>query len=122
MPLTGGLYCAKLVVQEGRFFMKALNISEARNTLPALVESVASTRTPVVLLKYGKPAAMLVPIKTAPPQSNPYPLRGKPIIVAEDFDEPLSPLWEACGVAEATVSGEPQKTRVSDKKGKRKKT
>jgi len=37
--------------------MKKLNISEARNILPALVESVLSTRQPVVLLRYGKPAA-----------------------------------------------------------------
>ncbi len=102
--------------------MKALNISEARNTLPALVESVALTHAPVVLLKYGKPAAMLVPIKTSSPQADPYPLRGTPIIVSEDFDAPLSTLWEACGVAEATASGEPQKKRVPGKKGKSRKT
>ena len=41
--------------------MKTLNISLARNTLPALVDSVSATHAPVVLLRYGKPAAMLVP-------------------------------------------------------------
>lgn len=81
--------------------MKTLNISEARNTLPALVESVALTRAPVVLLRYGKPAAMLVPIQTEQAQTNPYPLRGTPITVSDDFDAPLAHLWGACEVAEA---------------------
>jgi hypothetical protein len=34
--------------------------------------------------------------------SDSYPLRGTPIMMAEDFDEPLSPLWEACDVAETS--------------------
>ena len=42
--------------------MKTLNVSEARNTLPTLIESVSTTHKPVMLLRYGKPAAMLVPI------------------------------------------------------------
>ncbi len=81
--------------------MKTLNISEARNTLPTLVESVASTRAPVVLLRYGKPAAMLVPIQTERANANPYPLRGAPISMPNDFDAPLAHLWGACVVAEA---------------------
>jgi len=110
VTLIGG--CA---IDKGRKFMKALSISEARNTLPALVESVASTRAPVVLLKYGKPAAMLVPIEADDTPSDSYPLRGTPIVVSEDFDEPLSSLWEACNVAEV-----PAKKRVQPrKKGKR---
>lgn len=81
--------------------MKALNISEARNRLPALVDSVAATHAPVTLLRYGKPAAMLVPVQTGKTKNNPYPLRGLPIQVADDFDAPLSGLWEALDVAEA---------------------
>lgn len=80
--------------------MKKLNISEARNTLPALVESVSSTREPVVLLRYGKPVAMLVPVEEKKMQTDPYPLRGLPITISEGFDVPLSELWEAYGVAE----------------------
>lgn len=75
--------------------MKKLNISEARSTLSALVESVSSTHVPVVLLRYGKPAAMLVPVADAVSSTHPYPLRGMQITVSEDFDTPLSNLWEA---------------------------
>lgn len=76
--------------------MKTLNISEARKSLPSLVESVALTRAPVVLLRYGKPAAMLVPVETEQTQTNRYPLRGTPITVANDFDAPIENLWQAC--------------------------
>ena len=82
--------------------MKTLNISDARNTLPALVESVSATRVPVMLLRYGKPAAMLVPVVDQATQANPYPLRGLAISASTDFDAPLSDLWEACDVAEDT--------------------
>ncbi len=82
--------------------MKTLNISDARNTLPALVESVSVTRVPVMLLRYGKPAAMLVPVVDQATQANPYPLREFAISVSVDFDAPLSDLWEACDVAEGT--------------------
>lgn len=46
--------------------------------------------------------------------SDSYPLRGTPIIVSEDFDEPLSSLWEACDVAE--TSKEFQKKTDGDRK------
>ena len=26
-----------------------------------------------------------------------YPLRGMPLVIAEDFDEPMSDLWDALG-------------------------
>lgn len=101
--------------------MKTLNISEARNALPTLVESVASTRTPVVLLRYGKPAAMMVPIETEREQTNPYPLRGVPITVADDFDAPLAHLWEACKVAGTAESYGSPNACSRGKKGKGKK-
>ena len=82
--------------------MKTLNVSEARNTLPALIESVATTHKPVMLLRYGKPAAMLVPIVEQGMGKNRHPLRGMPITIADDFDAPLSNMWEACSVAEET--------------------
>ena len=82
--------------------MKTLNVSEARNTLPALIESVSTTHNPVMLLRYGKPAAMLVPIVEQGMGKNRHPLRGMPITIADDFDAPLSNVWEACSVAEET--------------------
>jgi len=101
--------------------MKALNISEARNTLPALVAAVSGTRVPVVLLRYGKPAAMLVPIEMKTAQANPYPLRDVPITVAEDFDAPTSDLWAACEVAEKaeTYGASDRRPRKANRKGKR---
>ena len=80
--------------------MKALNISEARSTLPALVDAVSTTHAPVVLLRYGKPAAMLVPFQAENAKDDPHPLRKVPITVADDFDAPTPGLWEALGVAE----------------------
>lgn len=101
--------------------MKALNISEARNTLPALVEAVSATRVPVVLLRYGKPAAMLVPIERKTVQANPYPLRDVPISLAEDFDAPIPELWAACKVAEEaeTYGAADQRPRKAKRKEKR---
>ncbi len=47
---------------------------------------------------------MLVPVETEPTRTNPYPLRGAPITVPDDFDAPLAELWGACAVAEVEVS------------------
>jgi len=80
--------------------MKTLNISEARNSLPSLVDAVVTTHAPVVLLRYGKPAAMLVPVQADDAKGNPYPLRKVPITVSDDFDAPTPGLWEALAVAE----------------------
>ena len=82
------VFRATLLIQE-RAAMKRLNISEAKKTLPALGESVSTMRVPVVLLRYGKPAAMLVPMADQAELTNPYPLRGLPISMSADFDEPL---------------------------------
>ena len=102
--------------------MKSINISEARNTLPTLVESVASTRKPIVLLRYGKPAAMLMPIQAERAPTNPYPLRGTPITVSDDFDAPLAHLWGAYEVAEAEATYGSAKERFPITKRKGKKT
>lgn len=80
--------------------MRTLNISEARNTLPALVDRVSTTRAPVVLLRYGKPAAMIVPVLAEGAKEVPYPLRKVPIMIADDFDAPTPELWEAVAAAE----------------------
>ncbi len=74
--------------------MKRLDISEVRNTLPALIESVSRTRAPVVLLRYGTFVAMLVPVADRTEPTNPYPLRGSSLSLSADFDAPLPDLWE----------------------------
>ena len=80
--------------------MKPLNISDVRNRLPVLVESVAQTREPVVVTRYGTPLAMIVPVTRSETQQTRYPLRGHPVTLADDFDEPLHEIWSALGVAE----------------------
>ena len=98
--------------------MKTLNVSQARNTLPALIESVSTTHQPVMLLRYGKPAAMLVPILEQGRETNPHPLRGLPITITDDFDTPLPNTWEACSVAEETKAyrTSPKHTAKADAK------
>lgn len=81
--------------------MNPMNISEARGILPTLVERVASTGVPVVLLRYGKPTAMLVPCAGKTRKSERYPLRDMPLELSADFDEPLDGLWDAARVAES---------------------
>lgn len=73
--------------------MRYLNISEARAKLLSLVDAVAQEE--VVITHRGKPVAKLVRYDKKPPAKNTYPLRGLPIQVADDFDEPLPGLWEA---------------------------
>jgi len=99
--------------------MKALNVSEARSRLPALIEAVNATRAPIVFLRYGKPAAMLVPVAAQNPTLSPYPLRILPLTMADDFDTPLSGLWEACNVAEAAGRYDRAEKPARAKRGRR---
>jgi prevent-host-death family protein len=101
--------------------MKALNISEARNRLPALVAAVSTTHAPVVLLRYGKPVAMLVPILAEDSKEDPYPLRKFPITLADDFDAPTPGLWEALAVAETPSRYTVVKSPTGQTKHKRRK-
>ena len=75
--------------------MKTLAISEVRGQLPSLIEEVADTRETVVITRHGKPRACLVPYKSRSTGDTRYPLRGLPIEVADDFDEPMPGVWEA---------------------------
>jgi antitoxin (DNA-binding transcriptional repressor) of toxin-antitoxin stability system len=80
--------------------MKSLNISEVRMRLPDLIAGVAQSQEPIVVMRYGAPMAMIVPIKQGRNEQIRYPLRGQPIAVAKDFDDPMPELWNALGVAE----------------------
>lgn len=73
--------------------MRYLNISEARAKLLSLVDSVALEE--VVITRRGEPVAKLVRYDGKTRAKNTYPLRGLPIRIADDFDEPLPGLWEA---------------------------
>ncbi|MEK6210308.1 MAG: type II toxin-antitoxin system Phd/YefM family antitoxin [Pseudomonadota bacterium] len=43
--------------------MKSLNLSDAQKQLPALVEEVRRSKQRVVLTRYGKPVASIVPFQ-----------------------------------------------------------
>ena len=76
--------------------MKYLNIQETDGALTALLDEVTATQTEIVITRNSIPVARIIPCEiqqTAAAQH--YPLRGMPITIAEDFDEPMPELWEA---------------------------
>ncbi|HWM93110.1 MAG TPA: type II toxin-antitoxin system prevent-host-death family antitoxin [Thermoanaerobaculia bacterium] len=75
--------------------MKALNVSQARQQLPTLVDEVAKSGEEVLITRRGEPLAKLVPFQPKEAEKAAHPLRGLPIEIADDFDAPLPELWEA---------------------------
>ncbi|MCU0536939.1 MAG: hypothetical protein MUD14_23880 [Hydrococcus sp. Prado102] len=51
----------------------------------------------VIITRNGVPVARIVPCRTKTSFTAHYPLRGMPIKIADDFDEPMPELWEALG-------------------------
>ena len=47
------------------------------------------------LLKAMKLAPKAAAHENGQPSDSVYPLRGLPLIISDDFDEPMSELWEA---------------------------
>lgn len=77
--------------------MRSLTISAVRSSLPSLVDDVLSKHETIIISRNGKPVAQLTPIPadSYAKESSRYPLRGIPIQISDDFDEPISELWEA---------------------------
>ena len=75
--------------------MKTLSISDVRNHLPALLEEVAKGSEALVVTRYGKAIASIVPFQARKESETRYPLRNRPISVAKDFDAPRPDMWEA---------------------------
>ena len=71
-----------------------MSVSEVRNTLPELLKEIADSREPITITRYLKPIARLVPYEESLEEEQ-YPLRGLPIEVAEDFDDPLPDIWKS---------------------------
>lgn len=92
--------------------MESISISKVRENLPELVRQVSTTRQPIVLLRYGKPSAMLAPIVPDIVSDNPYPLRKIKISMSDHFDAPMDDMWEACQVAEAAQENYKEKGHV----------
>lgn len=75
--------------------MKYLDVSDAQKDLSTLLDEIALSREEVMITRNGIEMARILPVKEAKPGIGKYPLRGLPIQIAEDFDEPLPELWEA---------------------------
>jgi antitoxin (DNA-binding transcriptional repressor) of toxin-antitoxin stability system len=74
--------------------MKEIEIQEVDNTLAILLDEITATESEIVITRNGIPVARIVRCENANSKHN-YPLRGMPLTIAEDFDEPMSELWEA---------------------------
>ena len=77
--------------------MKRLSVSEARRLLPRILGDLRDTQDPVIITRRGKALGKLVPCteEEVDGGKRPLPLRGLPLELAEDFDEPLDGDWEA---------------------------
>ena len=73
--------------------MKYLNVQEVNPSLAAIVNEVSVNQSEIVITRNGIPLAKIVPYTTS--RIKHYPLRGMPIKISADFDEPMSDLWEA---------------------------
>jgi prevent-host-death family protein len=73
--------------------VKQLNLSEVRKDLPGLVDEVIETKEDIVITRRGKPVAKIVPFSED--DVNRYPLRGLGVWMSDDFNEPMTELWEA---------------------------
>jgi prevent-host-death family protein len=76
--------------------MRSLSVSSARSKLTSLLDDVLANHETIIISRKGKPVAQLTPIPSGAYQDRAtrFPLRGIPISIAEDFDEPVSGLWE----------------------------
>jgi prevent-host-death family protein len=78
--------------------VKITTVSEARKHLPALAEEVARTGVAVLITRRGRPLAKLVsPTPQVAGGADALALRGLPLVLNEDFDEPLEDIWDALG-------------------------
>ena len=77
--------------------MKYLNLEETDITLTAIVDEIAANPSEIVITRKGLPVARIVPYSISDTPKKNYPLRGMPIKIAPDFDEPMPELWDALG-------------------------
>jgi antitoxin (DNA-binding transcriptional repressor) of toxin-antitoxin stability system len=73
--------------------MKYLNIQDNNLSLNAIIAEVTTSQSEVTIILDGLPVAKIVPCQNISMTKH-YPLRGKPITIASDFDEPMTELWE----------------------------
>ena len=69
--------------------MKTLSISEVRNNFTSVISDISHSHEMVVIERYGKPVASIIPLKPESVNKNLYPLRNSQITISDDFDTPL---------------------------------
>ncbi|MBE9193208.1 hypothetical protein IQ230_23255 [Gloeocapsopsis crepidinum LEGE 06123] len=70
-------------------------ITELLTTLRQLPRTEKLKVMQFLLAELVKEEKITVLQQTAPSLNPDYPLRGLPLVVAEDFDQPMPELWEA---------------------------
>lgn len=75
--------------------MRYLDIADAQRDLLAVLDEIAVSREEVMITRDGIEVAKILPCEKTKLEASKYPLRGLPIHIADDFDEPLPELWEA---------------------------
>jgi prevent-host-death family protein len=75
--------------------VKTMSVSEIRNHLPTIVNEVKTSRETVVVTCHGKPMVRIIPYEDKTNKKSRYPLRGLPIKISKNFDEPIPELWDA---------------------------
>ncbi len=74
--------------------MKNVELQKTDISLISLVDEVRETGSEIVISQDGIAIARLVPCQVESSSKTNYPLRGMPIEIADDFDEPMPELWE----------------------------
>jgi len=95
--------------------MKTLSISEVRNNFTSVISDISHSHEIVVIERYGKPVASIIPFKPESLKKNLYPLRNSEIVISEDFDNPMPELWSELAVAEESAAYLPGKRKTKKK-------
>ncbi len=74
--------------------MTILNISEARRSLPSIVDRVLRSPQRLSIGRRGVPLVDIVPHRLDAGAPGNRSLRGLPVRVTEDFDRPMPDLWQ----------------------------
>ena len=92
--------------------MKTLSISEVRNNFTSVISDISHSHEIVVIERYGKPVASIIPFKPDSVNKNLYPLRDSEIVISKDFNNPMPELWSELAVAEASTAYLPKKRKT----------
>ena len=79
-----------------------LNVNEAKAHFSSLVSEVEKNLVAFTIMRYGRPVARIVPLKSSRRAFKPIPgLAGKVKVKCDLFDDSSSG-WEACGASVVT--------------------